>query len=115
MSRAFVRESDRPDDDLPPPRPALPPGLKNLITPAGAARLESELAALLEKKRQLSVTDPAIVSSENESDKRKLESRIRLLQQILKTVVITHPPANSGDRVYFGATVSVRHASGQQA
>ena len=116
MSRAFVRESDHSDDDTPPlPRPQLPTGVQNHITPAGAQRLQAELAALLEQKRQLSVANGSLVSSQIEPRSRKLESRIRLLQQIIESVVITQPPASSRDRVCFGATVMVRHANGEEA
>ena len=116
MSRAFVRESDDSDEDLNIPiRAPLPPGVKNLITPGGARRLQEELAALLEKKRELSRSPSDTPSSETEAQSRKIQLRIRQLQQIADSMVITPPPTGSRDRVCFGAGVLVRHANGQEA
>src|SRR5437660_12282038 len=81
MSRAFVRESDHSDDDPPINRQQLPLGIKNLITPAGAQRLQAQLADLLETKRWLSFSTVGVISPEDETEKRKLQTRIRLLQQ----------------------------------
>jgi len=53
MNKAFTRESDGdedPGDYLPEPENPHP-GAKNYITPAGHARLKSELKALVEKER----------------------------------------------------------------
>ncbi len=114
MSRAFVRESDDSDEDLNVPvRSQLPPGVKNLITPGGANRLQEELALLLEKKHQLGQNSAS--SSEDQSQLRKLQARIRHLQQVIDSMVITPPPTGSPDRVFFGATVVIRHANGQEA
>lgn len=114
MSRAFVRESDdSKDEPQPRPRPQLAPGLKNPITPAGAQRFRTELEALLESKRQLSGVAETVAFAEIEKQKRELETRIRVLQQILDSVVVTPPPAIGRDRVCFGAKVLVRDASGQ--
>jgi transcription elongation factor GreB len=116
MSRAFVRESDDSDEDLHVPvRSQLPPGVKNLITPGGAKRLQEGLDALLERKRALSQPSSDTSSSENEAQSRKLQSRIRQLQQIADSMVVTPPSAGSRDRVCFGASVLVRHANGQEA
>jgi len=116
MSRAFVRESDDSNEDLHVPvRSQLPPGVKNLITPGGARRLQEELAALLEKKRELSQSPSDTQSSENEAQSRKIQLRIRQLQQIAESMVTTPPSAGSRDRVCFGASVLVRHANGQEA
>jgi transcription elongation factor GreB len=50
MSKAFTKESDGADDDEP-ALPALPPGGKNYITPAGYARLRGELLELIDNER----------------------------------------------------------------
>ena len=50
MSKAFTRESDLPEEDLE-VEPQVPGGAKNYITPAGHARLKSELKALVEAER----------------------------------------------------------------
>jgi transcription elongation factor GreB len=111
MSRAFVRESDDSDEDLNVPvRSQLPPGVQNLITPGGAKRFQEELAGLLEKKRELSQSG----SAGSESEARKIQSRIRQLQQLVDSMVITPPSAGNRDRVCFGASVLVRHGNGQE-
>src|SRR5215510_9439253 len=111
MSRAFVRESDDSDKDLNvPARSPLPPGVKNLITPDGAKRFLAELVLLLEKKREVSQSD----SAGSESELRKIQSRIRQLQQIVDSMVITPPSAGNRDRICFGASVLVRRGNGQE-
>src|SRR3546814_19330710 len=55
MNKAFVKESDRDDDDDLPEAQALPAGTRNYMTPAGSARLRDELAQLMNVER------PAVV------------------------------------------------------
>jgi transcription elongation factor GreB len=43
MSKAFVKDNDAADDDDLPEETGLPAGVKNYMTPAGAARLRAEL------------------------------------------------------------------------
>src|SRR5258707_12140371 len=50
MSKAFTREGDAPEEEIE-VEPRMPPGAKNYITPAGYARLKSELKALVETER----------------------------------------------------------------
>jgi transcription elongation factor GreB len=101
MSKAFTRESDD-EDDLPIFRQHIPVGVTNYITRAGAERLRVKLENLIAKKQ-----------SAQESDQRKLESIIRNLQLTLNSVVVAEIPADR-EKVAFGATVSVRHANGEQ-
>ena|SRR5258706_3993291 len=111
MSKAFTRESDDEPDDLPPiARPLLPPGVKNYITPSGAQRLREEAAGLAEKKRRLPSSSPGAGK-----EQRKNEGRIRQLEQILDSIVVTEPPATGRDVVRFGAAVTVRRANNEQS
>ena len=118
MSKAFTRESDDDSEDaLPLPRPSLPPGVKNYITPGGAERLRDELAELSEKKRQL--PDSTTGSGRPEpsqpgSERRKIESRISQLRRILDSIVVAEPPATDRDIVRFGAAVTVRDARSEE-
>ena len=92
-------------------RPQLPPGVANYITPAGAKKLRDELEALIGKKSQ-SVTqsdDPV-----HTAEQRKLQTRIRHLQQVLLSLVVTEPPASDRERVAFGALVTVRHENNEE-
>jgi transcription elongation factor GreB len=118
MSKAFTRESDDEADEVSPlPRPLLPPGVKNYITPSGAQRTRDELAELCERNRQLPCSTAGARQAESPqpgSDQRKIEARIRQLQQILESVVVTEPPAMGRDVVRFGATVTIRRASNEE-
>jgi transcription elongation factor GreB len=115
VSKAFTRESD--DDPsgeaVPSFRPQLPPGSRNYITRAGAARLKQRLGDLLEMKQALAARSneagPALGA-----DQRKIESAIRKVQQTLDAVVIAEIPADQG-KVAFGASVTVRHGNGEEA
>jgi len=50
MSKAFTREGDATEEELE-VEPVFPRGTKNYITPAGHARLKSELKTLVEVER----------------------------------------------------------------
>ena len=114
MSKAFTKESDDSGNDaLPILRPHLPPGVTNFITPGGAQRLRQELAELIAQKRQLTSANAEGMGS-SRTEQRKLQSRIRQLQQILQSVVVAEPPATDRRRVGFGASVTVRHAAQEE-
>ena len=108
MSRAFVKESDDRVHELKPLWSPLPIGTQNYITPAGAKAFQAELEKLLEQKQLAPETDAAA------PERQKLESRIRQYQQRIQTFVITPPSPVEPDRVAFGATVTVRNASGEE-
>ena len=105
MSKAFTRESD----DAPEPRPlarltsSLPPGAKNYLTPDGAQRLQAELDQLLQQR-----------ALEKPSSNTSIEQRILRLQNSLATAVVTPAPPPPWEQVRFGATVTVRDASGSE-
>lgn len=112
MSKAFTKErDDSGDDPLPIPR-TLPPGVTNLITAAGAQRLRDQLTDLLSRKQQFAGTS-AEVNESSQTDQRKLQARIRQLQQILQSVVVAEPPVDRG-LVGFGARVTIRHANNEE-
>ena len=115
MSRAFVRETDFPrPDDVPQSVSPLPPGAKNLITPAGAQRLREELARLTDTAR------PKLAAAPNEDVDAKrelmaLDQRIRYLKQSLLSADIVNPADGPRDVVRFGATVKVREEGGAES
>jgi transcription elongation factor GreB len=117
MSKAFTKEDDAGDALVPRLVSPLPPGARNYLTPAGAARLRAELARLVDEER------PALLAATNETGPRSaeaqerlphVEQRIAYLEQSLRTADITPPPPPPHDTVRFGATVTVRDARGQQ-
>jgi transcription elongation factor GreB len=103
MSKAFTREDDASEDAPIRPLPALPPGVKNYITPAGAEALQAELASL-EAKRA------GIAAAKDRPAASNLDQRISHLQQILASITIV-PPAPAED-VRFGSEVTVKYPSG---
>lgn len=111
MSKAFTRESDD-EAELPMirPKPPLPPGVKNYLTPSGEARLRDELARLVQQER------PKLAAAPDEADaKRKLavlDQQIRQLDESLSTAVVVPTPPLPWDQVRFGATVTVKDSRG---
>jgi transcription elongation factor GreB len=99
LSRAFVKESED-DPDVPIPETVLPPGVANVITRAGAARLRAERADLAATRKQLEGrTEDAVAV-------RRIARRIAWLDRRIPTFVEVDPP-RSADRVVFGTTVTV--------
>jgi transcription elongation factor GreB len=88
-------------------RPQLPSGARNYITREGANRFRHRLNELLAKRRG---NEP---SSAAKPDDQRLESDIRRLQSILDSVAVAEIPADQ-EKVAFGASVSIRHGSGEE-
>ena len=105
MSRAFVKEGAPEAPVVVPPRPALPAGVPNYVTPAGLAALRAEKAALEAERAAL---DPADGGREREV----VTGRLRDLVQRLAAARLVEPQAR--DDVRFGATVTVRRGETEQ-
>jgi transcription elongation factor GreB len=119
MSKAFTKESDSDDeDDLPDAGVALPAGAKNYMTPAGFARLSSELARLtgVERPQVVEVVSWAAGNGDRSENGdyiygkkrlREIDRRIRFLTKRLEIAEVVDQRQQKGlDRVYFGATVT---------
>jgi transcription elongation factor GreB len=115
MSKAFTREENEGPEvpEVPPTTSALPPGAKNYITRAGADRLRAELAQLVETERP----KIAAVPDDPEGKRRlsMLDQRIFQLEQSLQAAEVVSPPEGPATTVTFGATVTVREQSGDNA
>ncbi|HTQ73347.1 MAG TPA: transcription elongation factor GreB [Burkholderiales bacterium] len=122
MSKAFTREDDAPDEELE-VEPQMPAGTKNYITPAGHARLKSELKALVEIERpELIKTVSWAAANGDRSENadylygkrrlREIERRIRFLMKRLEAAEVVDPRDQDQDRVFFGATVTYTDSSG---
>ena len=125
MSKAFTKETDGEEQELPDEQDPLPKGTKNYITPAGAERMRRELRKLLHEDR------PEIVKvvqwaagngdrSENadyiygKRRMREIDRRIRFLQRRLDNAEVIDPAAQTGDDARFGATVTVQDENGRE-
>lgn len=114
MSKAFTREDDAGDALIPRPVPVLPPGARNLLTPGGARRLEEERAGLLTRRQVLvaATGDAGARADEAKEELGRVDQRLALLEETLRTAEIVPPPPPPHDQVRFGATVTVRDQQG---
>src|SRR5712675_175167 len=123
MSKAFTREGDAPEEEIE-VEPRVPQGPKNYITPAGHARLRSELKALVETERPELVKTVAWAASNGDRSEnadylygkkrlREIERRIRFLMKRLEIAEVVDPRDQDQDRVFFGATVTYRDSGGR--
>ena len=137
MSKAFTRE-DNPSEDLDgderedereedeaEQRLKLGSSGKNYVTPPGLARLKSELHELLTVERPKLVETVAWAASNGDRSEnadyiygkrrlREIDRRIRFLQKRLDSASVVDPALQSGDRVLFGATVTIRDEAGAE-
>ena len=124
MSKAFTREQDGAEEDEPAPEAEQPQGLKNYITPAGYARLQAELKQLLdvERPQTVSVVHWAALNGDRSENGdyiygkkrlREIDRRIRFLIKRLEIAEVVDSSGQEQDRVFFGATVSVRDGAGR--
>lgn len=128
MNKAFVKESDAPDDDendvgL----PALPAGSKNYMTPAGYAQLDAEFNHLWKTERPRLVDTIAWAASNGDRSEngdylygkkrlREVDRRIRFLSKRLEHAEVVDPATREDtDQVFFGATVTIADADGSES
>jgi len=131
MNKAFTRETDDADDDDDAPEGALvlPQGTRNYMTPGGFARLKGELDHLVGVERpQLVATVSWAAGNGDRSENgdyiygkkrlREVDRRIRFLVRRLDRAEVVDPAARAADddedRIYFGATVDVVNAKGEE-
>lgn len=111
MSRAFVKEpdGDQAGDD----QPDLPISEHpNYVTKTGLEELQfrrNELATALEENR--SEED----GPEAHLHKAQIEREIRYLHARIESAVLIEPDKDAGDKVEFGATVTVEDEEGEVA
>ena len=125
MNKAFTKESDQ-DDDPDTEAPALPQGVKNYITPAGFKRLKDEALNLLDRERPELVKVIQWAASNGDRSEnadyiygkrrlREIDRRIRFLTKRLDAAVVVDPASREASaQVFFGATVTVASAAGEE-
>jgi len=126
MSKAFTREDDAPEEDLPEEENPIPAGSKNYMTPAGWQRMRDELKWLVvtERPQVTSVVSWAAKlgdRSENADYQygkkrlREIDRRIRYLTKRLEAAEVVDPATREWtDQVFFGATVSYATGAGDE-
>lgn len=117
MSKAFTREGEDEDDDLPEIK-ALPAGVRNCMTPSGHAALVAELDFLLRNERPKIVEIVSWAAGNgdrsengdyiyNKKRLREIDRRVRYLTRRLEDAEIVDPAKQQHlDQVFFGATVT---------
>ena len=127
MNKAFTKETDLDDLDEAVARPidVLPPGAPNYITPEGARRVREELRRLIDE--ELPALE-ALAGRNQEADgargkeaaskaRRRLQevkARIGFLEDHGGRFEVVDTSGQSGDRVRFGARVTVIDGDGDE-
>lgn len=126
MSKAFVKETDQDEDDLPIEAQALPVGTKNYMTVQGYRSLRAELVHLLNKERPEMVQVVSWAASNGDRSEngdylygkkrlREIDRRIRFLTKRLEIAEVVDPGLQPNkDQVFFGATVVYCDQQGEQ-
>jgi transcription elongation factor GreB len=130
MNKAFTRESDTaPDEDEQELVSPLPAGARNYMTPGGFGRLKDELERLVQKERPELVATVAWAAGNGDRSEngdyiygkkrlREIDRRIRFLIKRLDAAEVVDPLVrrddDGADQVYFGATVTVADARGDE-
>ena len=130
MSKAFTSEEAAESDDAEIVEPSpLPAGARNYMTPGGFARMRRELDTLVSKERPELVATVAWAAGNGDRSEngdyiygkkrlREIDRRIRFLVRRLDAAEVVDPAMPRDDdaasRVYFGATVTVAGASGDE-
>lgn len=126
MNKAFVRESDGDDEEELQPGLQIPAGAKNYITPAGHARLKSELEHLVKRERPHVVEIVAWAASNGDRSEngdyiygkrrlREIDRRIRFLGKRLDIAEVVDPlRQGANDQIFFGATVTIGEPDGTE-
>jgi transcription elongation factor GreB len=125
MSKAFVKESQHESEEEEREAPALPPGGKNYISPAGYARLKAELKALVERERPevvKTVSWAAALGDRSENADyiygkkrlREIDRRVRFLIKRLEAAEVVNSAGRDAEQVFFGASVKIKSEKGEQ-
>jgi transcription elongation factor GreB len=126
MSKAFVKETEADDDDLPDDAAALPAGVKNYITPQGYQTLRDELQQLtrIERPKVVEVVSWAAGNGDRSENGdylygkkrlREIDRRIRFLTKRIEIAQVVDPAQQKNrDQAFFGATVTYAGEDGAE-
>lgn len=118
MSKAFCKDSDETEDDLPDADAALPAGTPNYMTPSGLEALRAELNQLnrVERPKVVEIVSWAAGNGDRSENGdylygkkrlREIDRRLRFLTKRIESAKVVDPADQQGlDRVFFGATVT---------
>ncbi len=125
MSKAFTKETETTDaEDDEAGLPALPPGQKNYMTPAGLEALKTELRQLLHTERPKVVEVVAWAAGNGDRSEngdyiygkkrlREIDRRVRYLTKRIDSAEVVDPSQQQNlSQVFFGATVTYENDEG---
>jgi transcription elongation factor GreB len=108
VSKAFTKEDSAPDDVVVAPRPPLPPGVPNYVTPRGLELLRAERRALEAAKVALRA------APESAAKLAAVVARLTELEQRLASAQCVEPAVGAGAVVRFGSHVTLLDARGTE-
>lgn len=111
MSKAFTKDDAGDADLLVVPRPPLPEGVPNYVTPRGLRLLHAEQTAMERERAALHGLD----SSDVPSRLNALLQRIADLQARILSAELVDPLTQTHSEVRFGASIRVRHETGKDS
>ena len=100
--------------------------MPNYLTPEGAKKLASELDRLMRVERPRVVKEVAEAAAQGDRSEnaeyiygkrrlREIDRRVRWLTKRMESAVVVKPGTVGGDKVRFGATVTVQDEHGKQS
>ncbi len=112
MNKAFTKETET-EEALPEFVDALPPGMKNYMTPEGAARLKEELRRLSDIERPGLAADKD--SAPAKKRLREVDQRIQHINNRLQiTEIVDQSRRKDCEQVFFGASVTYGDSAGAE-
>jgi transcription elongation factor GreB len=112
MSKAFTRESDGQDDEDG-EADALPPQVKNYVTPAGMTALQEEFRQLLYGERPQIVEMVSWAAGNGDRSENGDYQRVRYLTKRIESAEVVDPERQkTRDQVFFGAAVEYARKDG---
>lgn len=118
MSKAFTKESDNDEDELPDEPDELPAQVKNYMTPTGFATLQAELRQLMREERPKIVEIVSWAAGNGDRSEngdyiygkrrlREIDRRVRYITKRLESAEVVDPQRQQSlDQVFFGASVT---------
>src|SRR6266702_1748891 len=126
MSKAFTKETDDDELELPDEAPVIPAGVKNYMTPEGHRRMQEELRRLAREERPKVVEVVAWAAGNGDRSEngdyiygkqrlREIDRRLRFLTKRLENAEVVDPGRQTRrDQVFFGATVTYAGPDGAE-
>lgn len=113
MSRAFIKEDADTEAVVVTPRPPIPEGSENLVTPAGLAALKAELEELSAERESLLAGGSQTSGSAEVRRLAAIDQELPMLVDRLRSAVLVPTPPQGSKRVTLGAEVTIHEDGGR--